>query len=102
MLAEIRRVLRPGGMFLFDTINRNPLASFLIVTMAEKVLRLLPRGAHDPAMFIQPEELVRNLRAAGFDVGRFVGMGPWGLNRRLEFVFALLPTTAIQYLGYAK
>jgi 2-polyprenyl-6-hydroxyphenyl methylase/3-demethylubiquinone-9 3-methyltransferase len=102
VLAEIRRVLRPGGIFLFDTINRNPLASFLIVTMAEKVMRLLPGGAHDPAMFIQPEELVRNLREAGFDVGRFVGMGPRGLNRRLEFVFGLLPTTAIQYLGYAK
>ena len=98
VLAEIRRVLRPGGIFLFDTINRNPLASFLIVTMAEKVMRLLPH----PAMFIQPEELVRNLRAAGFDVRRFVGMGPRGLNRRLEFVFALLPTTVIQYLGYAK
>jgi 2-polyprenyl-6-hydroxyphenyl methylase / 3-demethylubiquinone-9 3-methyltransferase len=53
-------------------------------------------------MFIQPEELVRKLGAAGFDVGRFVGMGPRGLNRRLEFVFGLLPTTAIQYLGYAK
>jgi ubiquinone biosynthesis O-methyltransferase len=102
VLSEIRRVLRPGGLFLFDTINRNPLASFLIVTMAEKVMRLLPRGAHDPAMFIQPEELARNLRAAGFDVGRFVGMGPRGLNRRFEFVFGLLPTTAIQYLGYAR
>jgi ubiquinone biosynthesis O-methyltransferase len=102
VLAEIRRVLRPGGIFLFDTINRNPLASFLIVTMAEKVMRLLPRGTHDPAMFIQPEELIRNLRMAGFDVGRFAGMGPRGLNRRLEFVFGLLPTTAIQYLGYAK
>ena len=43
VVSEIRRVLRPEGLFLFDTINRNPLASFVIVTIGEKVMRLLPR-----------------------------------------------------------
>ena len=44
MLAEVARTLRPGGLFLFDTINRNPLSRFVTVTMAEDVLRILPRG----------------------------------------------------------
>eukprot|EP01035_Chromulina_nebulosa_P002113 gene2113-2838_t len=53
VIAETRRVLRPGGLFLFDTINRNPLATVVMITLGEGVLRLLPRGTHDPAMFIR-------------------------------------------------
>jgi 2-polyprenyl-6-hydroxyphenyl methylase/3-demethylubiquinone-9 3-methyltransferase len=44
VVAEVRRVLRPRGLFLFDTINRNPLAAFVIVTIGENVIRLLPTG----------------------------------------------------------
>jgi ubiquinone biosynthesis O-methyltransferase len=101
VLFEVGRVLRPNGVFLFDTINRTRMASFLLVTIGENVIRLLPRGTHDPSRFITPEELVRKLEAAHFNVGRFAGMGPCGLNRRFDFIFGLLPTTAIQYLGQA-
>jgi 2-polyprenyl-6-hydroxyphenyl methylase/3-demethylubiquinone-9 3-methyltransferase len=53
-IGEIVRVLAPGGLFLFDTINRNPIARFATITMAEDILRLLPRGTHDPDMYIKP------------------------------------------------
>jgi 2-polyprenyl-6-hydroxyphenyl methylase/3-demethylubiquinone-9 3-methyltransferase len=72
-----------------------------MVFLAEDVLRILPRGTHDPARFIKPTELQRKLETAGFKVGRFAGMGPRGLNRRLDITFGRLPTTAIQYLGQA-
>lgn len=59
VLSEVARVLRPGGIFLFDTINRNPIARLatITITIAEDLLRLLPHGTHDPAMFIKPAEL---------------------------------------------
>jgi len=44
VLAEVARVLRPGGLFLFDTINRNPMAHFVTITVAEDLLGLLPSG----------------------------------------------------------
>ena len=74
VLAEVARTLRPGGMFLFDTINRNPLARLATITLAEDLLRLLPRGTHDPAMFIKPRELRAAMQAVGLLPGRSPGL----------------------------
>jgi 2-polyprenyl-6-hydroxyphenyl methylase/3-demethylubiquinone-9 3-methyltransferase len=102
VLAEAARTLRPGGLFLFDTINRNPLARLATITVAEDLLRLLPRGTHDPAMFIKPRELRRALQGAGLVPGPITGLGPRGLNRRLDLIFGPLPLTAVLYMGTAR
>ncbi len=102
VLAEVARVLRPGGLFLYDTINRNPLASLATITIAEDLLRLLPRGTHDPAMFIKPAELQRALQGAGLVPGPITGLGPRGVNRRFDLTFGPLPLTAVLYMGLAR
>lgn len=101
VMIETARVLKPGGRFLFDTINRNPLARLATITMAEDVLRLLPKGTHDPAMFIKPGELKSAMTAAGLRPGPMTGLGPRGINRRLDLTFGPLPLTAILYMGLA-
>jgi 2-polyprenyl-6-hydroxyphenyl methylase/3-demethylubiquinone-9 3-methyltransferase len=101
VLSEVARVLRPGGMFLFDTINRNPLSRLAVITMAEDVLGLLPKGTHDPDMFITPKELRKALAEAGFSVGPLTGLGPRGMTRRGDFTFGRVPGTAIIYMGTA-
>ena len=102
VLAEVARVMRPGGLFLFDTINRNPLARLATITVAEDILRLLPRGTHDPAMFIKPLELHHALHGAGLVPGPMTGLGPRGMNRRLDLIFGPLPLTTIIYMGIAR
>ncbi len=103
VIAEIRRVLRPQGMLFFSTVNRNWLSHLLAVTVVEDVLRVVPRGAHDPDKFIRPAEICQQLRESGFTVRpeTFMGMGLAGVDRRLDFTFGLLPVTWIMYLGYA-
>ena len=101
VLAEVSRVLRPGGLFLFDTINRNPLARFVTITMAEDVLRVLPKGTHDPAMFITPAELRSGLTRAGLTPGPFTGLGPRGISLRGDLRFGRLPMKSILYMGTA-
>ncbi len=102
VLDEIRRVLKPGGLFLFDTINRTPLATLVIVHVGERVLRLLPRGTHDPKKFIRPAELQAKLMQRGFEVGPIVGLAPTGINRRLDFTFGRFPSVQIMYMGHAR
>ena len=102
VLSEVARILRPGGVFLFDTINRNPLARLATITIAEDLLRLLPRGTHDPAMFIKPAELRAAMQVAGLVPGATTGLGPRGINRRLDLTFGPLPLTAILYMGIAR
>ena len=102
VLSEVARILRPGGVFLFDTINRNPLARLATITIAEDLLRLLPRGTHDPAMFIRPAELRAAMQVAGLVPGATTGLGPRGINRRLDLTFGPLPLTAILYMGIAR
>jgi 2-polyprenyl-6-hydroxyphenyl methylase/3-demethylubiquinone-9 3-methyltransferase len=101
VIGEVRRVLRPGGLFLFDTINRTWLAVLVVVFFGERVLRLLPVGTHDPTKFIKPAELATKLTARGFTVSDFAGLGPRGLNSKLDFVFGGLPSTSIMYMGHA-
>jgi 2-polyprenyl-6-hydroxyphenyl methylase/3-demethylubiquinone-9 3-methyltransferase len=102
VIAEIGRVLRPGGLFLFDTINRNPIAAFAVVTIAERLLGLLPAGTHQPSGFIRPSELAGLLRRHGFAVGPMLGLGPRGFDRRLDITFGPVPSKAILYLGHAR
>ena len=102
VLDEIIRVLKPHVLFLFDTINRRVLAASVIVQLGESVLRLLRRGTHDPAKFIIPAELSGKPVARGLSVGPFVGLGPCGLNRRLDITFGRFPSVQIMYVGHAR
>lgn len=102
VVGEVARVLKPGGMFLYDTINRNPLSRFVTITIAEDLLRMLPRGTHDPALFVKPRELAGELEAAGLVPGPTKGLGPRGLNRRGDFFFGPVPTRSVIYMGVAR
>jgi 2-polyprenyl-6-hydroxyphenyl methylase/3-demethylubiquinone-9 3-methyltransferase len=66
VLREIRRALRPGGLFVYDTINRTPLSRLIVIKLMQDwdLTRVVAPGVHDHAMFIKPRELERALRAA--------------------------------------
>jgi 2-polyprenyl-6-hydroxyphenyl methylase/3-demethylubiquinone-9 3-methyltransferase len=66
-LAACRALLRPGGMMICSTINRNPKSWLLAIVGAERVMRWLPPGTHDWRRFITPDELSALLRGAGLE-----------------------------------
>ena len=75
-VAELARVLAPGGSFVFDTVNRTPWSWFTAVFGLEQVLRMVPRGTHDWRLFIRPAELDRLLRRAGLAPVSLCGLAP--------------------------
>lgn len=81
------RLLRPGGVLFVNTINRTRRARLLAVTLAEG-LGLIPRGTHDPARFLTPDELAAMAQAVGLrEIGR-IGERPalWATLRRRRVV----------------
>lgn len=60
-------LLKPGGLMICSTINRNPKSFAMAIIGAEYVMRWLPKGTHDWQKFITPEELYGLIRAAGLD-----------------------------------
>ncbi|HWJ72179.1 MAG TPA: bifunctional 2-polyprenyl-6-hydroxyphenol methylase/3-demethylubiquinol 3-O-methyltransferase UbiG [Kaistia sp.] len=64
-VRETARMVRPGGLIVFSTINRTPKAFMLAIMGAEYVLRWLPRGTHSYEKLVKPRELEAALGEAG-------------------------------------
>lgn len=93
-IAACAELLRPAGLAVFSTINRNPKAYLFAVIGAEYVLRLLPRGTHEYARFIRPSELCGHARNARLDAFDVTGMTYNPLSKR----YRLEPDTSVNYL----
>ena len=66
-LSVCRQLVKPGGLHICSTINRNPQSFAAAIIGAEYIMRWLPRGTHDWRKFITPDELSALLARAGFD-----------------------------------
>jgi len=64
-MTACRQLLRPGGLHLCSTINRNPKSFAMAIIGAEYVMRWLPKGTHEWSKFITPDELFGLLEQAG-------------------------------------
>ncbi len=63
IVAACATLVKPGGVVVVSTINRNAKAYVLAVVGAEYVLGLLPQGTHDYAKFLTPAEVAAFARA---------------------------------------
>ena len=66
-LTACQQLLKPGGLMICSTINRNPKSFLMAIIGAEYVMRWLPKGTHEWAKFITPDELYDLIRKAGLD-----------------------------------
>jgi 2-polyprenyl-6-hydroxyphenyl methylase/3-demethylubiquinone-9 3-methyltransferase len=90
------RLVRPGGLVLFSTLNRNPKSYLLAILGAEYVLNLLPRGTHDWSRFVRPAELAAYARRAGAELVDIIGLAYNPLTR----AFRLAPNDVdVNYLA---
>ena len=67
LIEEVARVLRPGGVFCFDTPNRTWYARIGLISVAENI-GWAPRGTHDFKHFLTPPEVHGHLSSAGLSL----------------------------------
>ena len=110
-VAELCRVLRPGGTVVLDTVNSTALGRFVTVTAGER-LGVAPVGIHDPDLFVDPGVLTGLFARHGVAL-RVRGIRPTlsGLLRWLVLpgagrrpLGAVVPTfsTAVLYQGIGR
>ena len=122
VISETARVLEPGGLYLFDTINRTRTSKLLAIKAVQqwRLTRLTDVAFHDWDMFIKPAELAAILERHGLAPGETTGLGAratplavlrslvsarlgritYGeLSRRLDV--GQVNSTAISYIGFA-
>ena len=60
-LSRCAAMLKPNGLMVVSTLNRNWKSFALAIVGAEYVLRWLPRGTHEWHKFVTPDELAKHL-----------------------------------------
>ncbi|KYK44138.1 bifunctional 3-demethylubiquinone 3-O-methyltransferase/2-octaprenyl-6-hydroxy phenol methylase [Bradyrhizobium liaoningense] len=60
-LKRCAAMLKPNGLMVVSTLNRNWKSFALAIVGAEYVLRWLPRGTHEWSKFVTPDELAKHL-----------------------------------------
>ena len=78
VIAEISRVLKEGGVFLYDTINRTLRSRIAVIGIFQewKRTRCAPPNLHDWNKFIRPREMREMLARHGLLCRRVVGLQP--------------------------
>lgn len=90
------RLLKPGGMVFFSTINRNPKSYLFAILGAEYLLKLLPRGTHDYGKFIKPSELALWCRNCGLQLQGQMGLHYNPLSKK----YSLQASLDVNYLAH--
>lgn len=111
VIREFSRVLKPGGLFIFHTFNRNILAHLVIIKFVEWIVKNTPKNLHVIRLFIKPVELAAYCTQAQMSVGEMVGIKPvlstiplknlWTGIVPKTLRFELTKSLALSYMGFA-
>ena len=123
VIAESARVLQPGGIYFYDTINRTPQSRLVMIKLLQewRWTAMMPPRLHDWRMFIRPDELRHRLEENGLVPHGFTGLkprvGPLRMLRALrrvkrgqlsyaaavgEMDYGESPDTSVSYIGFAR
>jgi 2-polyprenyl-6-hydroxyphenyl methylase/3-demethylubiquinone-9 3-methyltransferase len=89
-------LMKPGGLMVVSTLNRNWKSFALGIVAAEYVLRWLPRGTHQWDKFVTPEELTQYLSRNKLTITEQSGVtynplaDRWGLSPDMDVNYMVI------------
>lgn len=89
-MRSCTQLLKPDGVTLIATINRNPMSWLFAIIGAEYILQWLPRGTHKWSKFVKPAELGTLLALDGLAIKAISGVGINPFNKRFSLTRKLL------------
>ncbi len=103
VIAEVTRVLKPGGVFLFDTINKTFKSKLIMIWLLEHIKKEIPKGTHDWNMFIKPSQMTGYLEEKGFGNIELAGFDVKGIDSENKRIIAEVNgNLSVMYLGRAE
>jgi len=113
VLSEAVRVLRPGGLFFFNTFNKNPLSYLIVIKGVEWFVKNTPKDYHVYSLFIDPNKLRDWMDDLGMETMSVRGLRPVFLQKAFfkmlftgvvppDFRFRFTKVPMIGYTGFAK
>jgi 2-polyprenyl-6-hydroxyphenyl methylase/3-demethylubiquinone-9 3-methyltransferase len=99
VIAETARVIKPGGVFCYDTINRTWLSWLVEIKVMQDwpLTRIVPPNLHDWKMFIKPRELEEIMTRHSLRQQEIVGLRPRAPGWTLPGIFFQLRRGRITY-----
>ena len=95
IIRACAKLVKPGGLVFFSTLNRNPKSYLHAVLAAEYVLQMLPKGTHDYKKFITPAELAADIRRADLELLSLRGLS----YNPISAMYSLNSDTSVNYLA---
>ena len=112
VVAEAARVLRspdpvsgkPGGLYLFDTINRTSKSYVETILFAQLVpfTRIFVPGTHDWRQFIRPNEMTKYLEKNGLQLCELTGLQPGIPSQAVSAEISRLKHGEINYAEFGR
>ena len=85
---EIARVLKPGGVFTFDTINRTYFSWYAAILIFQNLIAFVPNDTHDWRLFVTPAEVSQLCTGVGLKYSR---QNPVGMRPTMRWPWEILP-----------
>jgi 2-polyprenyl-6-hydroxyphenyl methylase/3-demethylubiquinone-9 3-methyltransferase len=98
-LGRCAAMLKPGGLMVVSTLNRNWKSFALAIVGAEYILRWLPRGTHQWEKFVTPDELAHHLHQNRLAITEQTGVvyspfaDRWGLSSDMDVNYMVVAET---------
>lgn len=111
VIEKISRVLKPQGIFIFHTFNRNQMSKLVVIKLVEWLIKNTPKNMHLSRFFITPDEMENYCHKNKLEIEHMVGLRPVFSSIPLKnyfqgtvppsIKFKLTHSTMISYMGIA-